>query len=222
MVYLRNNRLHISFSIPLLRKYRGGGVALFRSTGEQHEVLLGLRVNNPGRGLWSFPGGEAESYEKLSDAALREFKEETGVQLLGRFISRTGIFKIRKWLFNWATLIIETNQNMDFSRMMYKYSGEFASLRWVSVGNLENYKLHRWVKEVVDFYLKGDQLKPYAPPPKPSASSQRQPLVNFPKKFENKKQVNSLFDIAEMILTKTDPDGTKYFMPKYRLKENLL
>jgi hypothetical protein len=24
-----------------------------------------------------------------------------------------------------------------------------------------------------------------------------------------------LFDIAEMVLTKTDPDGTRYFMPRY-------
>ena len=68
-------------------------MAVFRIKNNQPEVLLGLRANNPGRGLWSFPGGAAEGKEKLSTAALREFKEETGVQLYGRYITRRCLFR---------------------------------------------------------------------------------------------------------------------------------
>jgi 8-oxo-dGTP diphosphatase len=49
------------------------------------EVLLIRRRNPPGEGQWSIPGGRLELGETLAQAALRELKEETGVEaeLLG-------------------------------------------------------------------------------------------------------------------------------------------
>jgi 8-oxo-dGTP diphosphatase len=53
----------------------------------QHEgkVLLGRRNMEPARGLWTFIGGFVERGEKVEDAAIREVKEETNldVQLEG-------------------------------------------------------------------------------------------------------------------------------------------
>ena len=43
-------------------------------------VLLVRRANPPDAGLWGFPGGKIERGETLHDAALRELKEETGVE----------------------------------------------------------------------------------------------------------------------------------------------
>jgi len=43
------------------------------------EVLLVRRANPPDAGLWGFPGGKIEQGETLTQAALRELHEETGV-----------------------------------------------------------------------------------------------------------------------------------------------
>jgi ADP-ribose pyrophosphatase YjhB (NUDIX family) len=43
-------------------------------------VLLGKRAGGAARGLWSLPGGRVEPGERLEAAALRELREETGVE----------------------------------------------------------------------------------------------------------------------------------------------
>ena len=221
MISVKGRKLHIdiNFSIPLPSKYRGGGVAVFRINNGQPEVLLGLRANNPGRGLWSFPGGGAEGSEKLSSAAFREFKEETGIQLHGRYISRTGLFKIKSYFFEWNTVLIESTQEIEpriKNEKVRYYGGEFLSMRWVPLSELGNIKLHRWVKEAVNFYTSG-KMTPYtASPPKNIK------LLPKPVKKTRTKAVHRatggdmLFDMAEMVLTKVDRDGTKYYKPVYQ------
>lgn len=44
------------------------------------EVLLVRRRNPPSQGAWGYPGGRIEPGEPLAVAALRELKEETGVE----------------------------------------------------------------------------------------------------------------------------------------------
>ena len=43
-------------------------------------LLLVKRGTNPGKGLWSLPGGRVESGESVVAAVLRELKEETGLE----------------------------------------------------------------------------------------------------------------------------------------------
>jgi ADP-ribose pyrophosphatase YjhB (NUDIX family) len=55
----------------------------------QGRVLLVLRLRPPAVGCWSIPGGRLEPDESLTDAVVREVREETGLQvtvgpLLGR------------------------------------------------------------------------------------------------------------------------------------------
>jgi ADP-ribose pyrophosphatase YjhB (NUDIX family) len=45
------------------------------------KVLLGKRNNNPGLGKWSFLSGFVDRYEKVEEAALREVKEETNLDV---------------------------------------------------------------------------------------------------------------------------------------------
>jgi 8-oxo-dGTP pyrophosphatase MutT (NUDIX family) len=215
-VRIREHKIHINLTIPLPCKYRGGGVAVFRVNGGNPEVLLGLRANNPGRGRWTFPGGGAEGGERLAEAAVREFREETGVQLYGRYITKTGVFSINSFFFEWNTLIIESAQKISpdkyFNESLRKEQDlidrELVFLRWVPVAEIGNYKLHRWVKEVVSLYLSG-KLKPYkANPPKKA--------VRDPAKPNRDPGERSLFDTAEMALTKAGWDGTKYFQPAYQ------
>lgn len=44
-------------------------------------VLLTRRSINPGRGLWTFPGGFVDFGETVTDAAVRETFEETGLRV---------------------------------------------------------------------------------------------------------------------------------------------
>lgn len=44
-------------------------------------LLLGKRAIEPARGLWSFFGGYIERGEKIEDAAIREVKEETNLDI---------------------------------------------------------------------------------------------------------------------------------------------
>ncbi len=44
-------------------------------------VLVNVRDNFPGVGLWALPGGYVSTNERLVDAAIRELKEETRIEL---------------------------------------------------------------------------------------------------------------------------------------------
>jgi 8-oxo-dGTP diphosphatase len=46
---------------------------------ERHRLLLVRRANDPGRGLWSLPGGRVEPGETDQQALVREMQEETGL-----------------------------------------------------------------------------------------------------------------------------------------------
>ena len=43
-------------------------------------LLLVRRVNEPGQGTWSVPGGRVEPGETIQEAVVRELLEETGVE----------------------------------------------------------------------------------------------------------------------------------------------
>jgi ADP-ribose pyrophosphatase YjhB (NUDIX family) len=47
------------------------------------EYLLSKRAANPAKGLWDLPGGFVEAGETLEQGALREIKEEIGIELDG-------------------------------------------------------------------------------------------------------------------------------------------
>ncbi len=44
-------------------------------------LLMVRRAKEPGRGLWSVPGGRVEHGELLADALRREVREETGLEI---------------------------------------------------------------------------------------------------------------------------------------------
>lgn len=56
------------------------------------DLLMVKRGNDPGRGLWSLPGGRVEHGEYLADALRREVAEETGLDVtVGDLV---GIFEV--------------------------------------------------------------------------------------------------------------------------------
>jgi predicted NUDIX family NTP pyrophosphohydrolase len=66
-------------------KKKSAGILLYRFKNKQPEFFLvhygGPFWKNKDLGSWSIPKGEFTDDEKAFDAALREFKEETGIEL---------------------------------------------------------------------------------------------------------------------------------------------
>ena len=48
---------------------------------EDNKIILIKRLNNPFKDHWAIPGGCVEYGEKVEDAAVREAKEETGLDI---------------------------------------------------------------------------------------------------------------------------------------------
>lgn len=54
---------------------------IFNQNPEGTKVLLVQRKIDPYQGRWALPGGFVETHEPLEEAAKRELKEETGLQI---------------------------------------------------------------------------------------------------------------------------------------------
>lgn len=76
------------------------GVVCLRRAGGELEVLLIRRGKPPRLGEWSLPGGRIEWGERAADAALRELKEEAGVEtrMLGLLDVVDGLFGERHYV----------------------------------------------------------------------------------------------------------------------------
>ena len=60
---------------------RSFGIIPFIKDGDDYKFLLIQHVSGDGNGAhWSFPKGHKEKGESEKDAAMREFKEETGIE----------------------------------------------------------------------------------------------------------------------------------------------
>lgn len=47
---------------------------------QEDKVLLVQRAQNPGKGNWAIPGGFVDQRERISEAIVRELREETGLE----------------------------------------------------------------------------------------------------------------------------------------------
>lgn len=86
---------------------KSAGILLYKKVDKQLFVLLvhpgGPFWKNKDAGHWSIPKGEFNDEENAFDAAIREFEEETGIQLEGDFIELVPVkLKSGKLVYAWA------------------------------------------------------------------------------------------------------------------------
>lgn len=86
---------------------QSAGILLFSKTSAQLQVLLvhpgGPFWKSKDLGAWSIPKGEFTDEENPLEAAIREFKEETGVSISGDFIALGSVkLKSGKIIHAWA------------------------------------------------------------------------------------------------------------------------
>jgi predicted NUDIX family NTP pyrophosphohydrolase len=86
---------------------KSAGILLYRINNKKPEVLLvhpgGPFWKNKDEGAWTIPKGEFDTTEEPLTAATREFKEETGFHIEGRFLPLHPVtLKSGKQVFAWA------------------------------------------------------------------------------------------------------------------------
>ena len=124
-----------------------GVSALVRRDGK---VLLVRRGRPPAAGLWSLPGGKVEFGERLEAAAIREIREETGIDIEG--LARIDM----------AEIITRDNAGaVDWHAVLVVFSGRYvggevragddaAEARWVTSAGLAELTLTEDSRRVIE------------------------------------------------------------------------
>ncbi|MHA1721565.1 MAG: NUDIX hydrolase [Candidatus Baldrarchaeia archaeon] len=115
---------------------------------KDNKVLLVKRAGEPGRGLWSIPGGLVELGEKIKDAVRREVKEETGLDVkVDELANVTEIItKDEKGRIKFHYVIIDFFATPFEGEL--KPSSDALEAKWVEFKDLKKYSLTKTVEEL--------------------------------------------------------------------------
>lgn len=119
---------------------KSAGILLFRKGEKGVEVFL-VHPGGPfwkGKevGAWSIPKGEFTPGEEPLDAARREFKEETGQTVDGRFIELTPVQqKAGKLVYAWAVEGACNADNVISNTFQLEYP--YKSGKWITVPEVD-------------------------------------------------------------------------------------
>lgn len=123
------------------------GVGVVVRQGDQ--VLLIQRGNPPRRGDWGIPGGAVELGETWREAAVREVREECGIEIkLGDVVDVVDI------------IVRDDTQGIQYHYAIADFVADYASgdlraasdvidARWVSLGELAKFELPRMTRQVI-------------------------------------------------------------------------
>lgn len=104
----------------------------------QNKVLLIRRVKGDYIGYWGFPGGKIEKNEHVSEAAVREIKEETGIT--SSFTEHLGL--VSELLFNGEN--VKHHFLLHFCRLepteITYVIGEEGKLAWFDLNEIQFFK----------------------------------------------------------------------------------
>ncbi|MFC8847125.1 MULTISPECIES: NUDIX hydrolase [unclassified Micromonospora] len=126
---------------------------------EHGRVLLIRRTDN---GLWALPGGAQDFGEYIAETAVRETREETGIDV--EVIDVVGIYTDPKHLVEYSDGEVRQQFSICF-RARYvdgapRTSDESAEVRWVPQSELDNLRIHRSMRLRIDHGYEG-RSKPY-------------------------------------------------------------
>ncbi|MDR3451053.1 MAG: NUDIX hydrolase [Alphaproteobacteria bacterium] len=112
----------------------GIGIVVWR----EDKVLLVKRKNAPGAGHWGLPGGKQERGETIMQAAVREVREETGVEIapLGVITALDSITKNAKGDIDFHYTIVEVAA--EWFEGEAKAADDAIAVRWADLAEVEN------------------------------------------------------------------------------------
>lgn len=115
-----------------------------------NEILLTQRGSEPGRGLWSIPGGVVELGETLHEALKREVREETNFEIeVGELLGyNDNIIKDVQGRvhFHYVNIFFRAQAKQGEVRA----ASDVADARWVPVHKLREYNLSLGVIELFE------------------------------------------------------------------------
>lgn len=132
---------------PLL----GADAAVFKNG----QILLIQRRDNS---LWGTPGGMVDVGETLAEAALRELKEETGLN--GKVVRLLGIFDSRIWKSQLKSQLYHVIFEVKVTRGKPVTSNETTDCRFFSAENLPSLSNGHRLMVPCLFKLKNGEVKP--------------------------------------------------------------
>ena len=128
-----------------MRKYKGAGIALFQKQDNDYAILLGKRTIKPNKGKWSIPGGGFEKTDNsLFETAIRELREETGINLSSTTEKAPIICSFHYPFFKWITFMFEVDSNFHVPE---RFCYEFSEMRFISLNEIHQYELAFGVKK---------------------------------------------------------------------------
>jgi 8-oxo-dGTP diphosphatase len=129
---------------------RSGVAVLFVNRGG--EVLLRLRGNQPGLAFpnqWDTIGGAVESGETHAETAVRETKEEIGLELIGHVYWRD---------FQSVVLLHVYAAPLDLPAEQLVLT-EGQRIAWFSLAEALQQPLHAWVRAVLPQFMESEPYK---------------------------------------------------------------
>ncbi|MEM3506619.1 MAG: NUDIX hydrolase [Candidatus Bathyarchaeia archaeon] len=108
---------------------------------DKDSVLLVKRKHEPGKGLWSIPGGLVELGETVREAVKREVKEETGldVEVVKLIDVVDNIIKDEQNRIKFHYILIDFL--VSIIRGECKPTSDASEIKWFKYNELTNYKV---------------------------------------------------------------------------------
>lgn len=118
-----------------------------------NKILLVKRNHPPAEGLWAVPGGRINLGETLKQAAAREVKEETGLEIIpGEPVySFDSIHRDADGRVRFHYVIIDLLA--EYKSGTLKAGDDASDVRWFSVDDLEKIQVNESTKKLVKQYL---------------------------------------------------------------------
>ncbi|MBK8816547.1 MAG: NUDIX domain-containing protein [Methylococcaceae bacterium] len=121
----------------------GVGGLLFN---RHQQILLIKRNQAPAQGLWSIPGGKQEAGESLVEACIREFQEETNLEVEVQNIVAIVDRRLEGFhyvIIDFLVKLIDENNAVPIAR------SDVAEAKWINLGDLGHYDLVVGLPEII-------------------------------------------------------------------------
>ena len=123
----------------------------------KNKALIIKRGEEPNKFLWSIPGGLVEIGEELEEAAIREIKEEMGIDVkIEKVIGIFNCINRNKNEIKYHYVIIDYIAK-EFTGPI-KTNKEILDFKWVKFNELHNYELTNTTRELFREFIRKNNI----------------------------------------------------------------